>query len=103
MVSLETMLTFTIMQQAVEHPLHARCMSHRAFCTLPKKKLTFQHNEFNVQEQGMGGTVYDRDTIMKKYMNGYDGKTLGHITLLLQRYGIVNAFVCLYTQPQPGY
>lgn len=27
-----------------------------------------------LQEQGMGGTVYDRDTIMKKYMNGYDGK-----------------------------
>lgn len=24
----------------------------------------------------MGGTVYDRDTIMKKYMNGYDGKDL---------------------------
>ena len=22
----------------------------------------------------MGGTVYDRDTIMKKYMNGYDGE-----------------------------
>lgn len=43
-----------------------------------KKKLKSQHNEFDVQEQGMGGTVYDRDTIMKKYMNGYDGKTLGH-------------------------
>ena len=27
-----------------------------------------------LQEQGMGGTVYDRDTIMKKYMNGYDGE-----------------------------
>lgn len=102
-VTMLTLMLLTRMQQTVDHPLHARCMSHTAFCTLPKKKLTFQHNEFNVQEQGMGGTVYDRDTIMKKYMNGYDGKTLGHITLLLQRYGIVNAFVCLYTQPQPGY
>ncbi len=26
----------------------------------------------------MGGTVYDRDTIMKKYMNGYDGKSSTH-------------------------
>ena len=52
-----------------------------------EKKLKFHRNEFDVQEQGMGGTVYDRDTIMKKYMNGYDGKTVGHkhITLLLQR------------------
>lgn len=52
----------------------------------------------------MGGTVYDRDTIMKKYMNGYDGKTLGHkqITLLLQTPGTVNALVCLHMQPQPG-
>ena len=31
---------------------------------------------YAAQEQGMGGTVYDRDTIMKKYMNGYDGETL---------------------------
>ena len=69
-----------------------------------KKKQKSQHNEFIVQEQGMGGTVYDRDTIMKKYMNGYDGKTLGHkhITLLLQRHGIVIALVGLYMQPQPG-
>jgi len=79
----------------VEHPLHARCMICGTFCfstqkeaevsdvchlglsvSLLKKKLKFQHNDFNVQEQGMGGTVYDRDTIMKKYMNGYDGKKL---------------------------
>ncbi len=71
------------------------------FLFFPSKKLNFQHNELNVQEQGMGGTVYDRDTIMKKYMNGYDGKTLGHkqIMLLLQRHGIVKTFVCLYMQP----
>ncbi len=42
----------------------------------PKTKLKLQHNEVHLQEQGMGGTVYDRDTIMKKYMNGYDGKKL---------------------------
>ena len=26
----------------------------------------------------MGGTVYDRDTIMKKYMGGYDGMSCLH-------------------------
>lgn len=30
----------------------------------------------HLQEQGLGGTMYDRDTIMKKYMNGYDGEHL---------------------------
>ena len=30
----------------------------------------------------MGGTVYDRDTIMKKYMNGYDGKQHGQQCIL---------------------
>lgn len=29
----------------------------------------------------MGGTVYDRDTIMKKYMNGYDGNVLMPCTM----------------------
>ncbi len=78
-------------------------MSHGAFCSLLKQKLKFQHNELNVQEQGMGGTVYDRDTIMKKYMNGYDGKTLGcrHICAAVTKKGhsILKAFVCLYIQP----
>lgn len=35
-----------------------------------------EHAKSAIQEQGMGGTVYDRDTIMKKYMGGYDGMTL---------------------------
>lgn len=42
-------------------------------------KFVMMINSINImfgtlQEQGMGGTVYDRDTIMKKYMNGYDGE-----------------------------
>ena len=34
----------------------------------------------------MGGTVYDRDTIMKKYMNGYDGKHNGQMHANLTRW-----------------
>jgi len=97
------MVLLTLMQQTVDHPLYPRCMLLGSFCFSALKKLKFQHNEFNVQEQGMGGTVYDRDTIMKKYMNGYDGKTLGHkhICAAVTKTGhsIVKACVCLYIHP----
>ena len=42
--------------------------------SLKQRQQSLKRDCGNVQEQGMGGTVYDRDTIMKKYMGGYDGK-----------------------------
>lgn len=42
------------------------------FTVLDEQQAQLQKMMAGMKEQGMGGTVYDRDTIMKKYMNGYD-------------------------------
>lgn len=43
-----------------------------AFQVLDEQQASLQKMMASMKEQGMGGTVYDRDTIMKKYMGGYD-------------------------------
>ncbi|KAL0028267.1 hypothetical protein WJX79_006072 [Trebouxia sp. C0005] len=42
------------------------------FTVLDEQQAQLQKMMAGMKEQGMGGTVYDRDTIMKKYMIGYD-------------------------------
>jgi hypothetical protein len=39
---------------------------------MDEKDLQMQRLMANMKESGLGGTMYDRDTIMKKYMSGYD-------------------------------
>jgi hypothetical protein len=42
------------------------------FKEMDEKDLQMQRLMANMKESGLGGTMYDRDTIMKKYMSGYD-------------------------------
>lgn len=43
-----------------------------AFVELDEQQAQLQKMMASMKEQGLGGTMYDRDTIMKKYMNGYN-------------------------------